>query len=556
MIRKVVIRNFKRFGEVAFDLPGHIVLAGPNNTGKTTMLQAIAAWGLALNRWKERNHFQRHGPKSGYPAQPITRRDFSAVPLRAFDLLWNEREYKNPIEIELQVVSDRALPGIAMEFVPDSTEQIYVRPRGDAEPGLLQSIDIRTVFVPPMTGLGTDEPVYQRPYLDRLLGQGKPGDMLRNLLVEAHLSGMAWPALQNSIKRLFNYELQPPDAAGALIRAEYCERVGGPKFDIASAGSGFQQVLMLLAFLHTRPASVLLLDEPDAHLHMILQDAIFEELRAVAVCQRSQLVLATHSEVIINSVDPNELCVILDKPRLLASNEERRTLILSLSILSNTDIMQALESPGVLYTEDYTDLDILRSWATVLKHPAAETLNKCFWKKTVVESREGAKGIQAKDHYDALALLRADLPGVSLIDGDARATIQATPITGRGLQRLRWKRYEVESYLFHPEALARFVAYKIGGEGGAERAKLNLEALNKYLQDNLPPAVIREPLGEHEYLNVTKARTKLIPPALDAAGLTGFPYTSYSEIAAFMKPEEIHPEVKEKLDAIQKAFNL
>ena len=48
MITRVVIRRFKRFDEVAFDIPGHIVLAGPNNTGKTTLLQAIAAWDLAF----------------------------------------------------------------------------------------------------------------------------------------------------------------------------------------------------------------------------------------------------------------------------------------------------------------------------------------------------------------------------------------------------------------------------------------------------------------------------------------------------------------------------
>ena len=46
-------------------------------------------------------------------------------------------------------------------------------------------------------------------------------------------------------------------------------RVPRPVLDIASAGSGFQQVLMLLAFLNTRTGSpCCLLDEPDAHLHM------------------------------------------------------------------------------------------------------------------------------------------------------------------------------------------------------------------------------------------------------------------------------------------------
>jgi hypothetical protein len=150
-----------------------------------------------------------------------------------------------------------------------------------------------------MTGLMIDEPVYQRPKLDHTLGQARPGEVLRNLLVEASLSDSAWPALSGSIQRLFGYELLVPDASGAHILAEYRQRPGGPRFDVASAGSGFQQVLMLLTFLHTRPASVLLLDEPDAHLHVLLQDAIYGELRAAAAARRSQLVIATHSEVLI-----------------------------------------------------------------------------------------------------------------------------------------------------------------------------------------------------------------------------------------------------------------
>ena len=49
MIRAVTIRRFKRFEEVTFELTGrHVVLAGPNNMGKTTILQAIAAWSLAF----------------------------------------------------------------------------------------------------------------------------------------------------------------------------------------------------------------------------------------------------------------------------------------------------------------------------------------------------------------------------------------------------------------------------------------------------------------------------------------------------------------------------
>lgn len=547
MINHVTIRNFKRFREVTFDLPGHIVVAGPNNTGKTTLLQAIAAWGLALNRWKQLEDRHKHG--TAYVRAPLARQAFSAVPLRGFDLLWTDRSARTPIEIVVR--SDRGWT-VGMEIIPDSTEQVYVRPMSDADQNALQDDDLmETVYIPPMTGLSTDEPVYRRPKVDQLLGQGKPGEIIRNLLVEAHQSEEAWSELSKCIDRMFRYEILPPDATGADIIAEYRERPGGPRLDVASAGSGFQQVLMLLTFLHTRGKSVLLLDEPDAHLHIILQDVIFSELHTVALKKKSQLIVATHSEIIINSVEPRLLCAMLATPRLLDSVADQASLVSALKVLTPIEIMEAVDAPGVMYLEGHTDLSILREWARILNHPALETLTtKLFWQATNFETRFGAKGKKSKEHYDALQLIKK-IPGLELIDGDAHPDIQ-DKVTGEGLQRLRWRRYEIESYLIHPNALERYVEKIVGNEAAAP----HIADLRKYLEDNFPPAAIRDPLGDHAFLNSTKARTEILPPMLAAAGLPGVPYTEYHEIAAVMLPEEIHPEVTEKLNGIQKAFGL
>jgi predicted ATPase len=544
MIRKLVIRRFKRFYEETFEFPGHVVLAGPNNTGKTTVLQAIAAWELALNRWRELNDFQKYDGE--YVKAPLARHDFVAVPLRKFDLLWNERKYRQeePIEIEMQW---GRLWKITMELIPDTTEQIYVRPKADADPKKLRAAKLQTVYVPAMTGLAIGEPIYQPAFHRLILGQGKPGDIIRNLLLEAHLVSGKWNELESAIKRFFGIEILPPNAKSAYILAQYRSHPQSAKLDITNAGSGFMQVLMLLTFLHTRPASVLLLDEPDAHLHLILQDAIYSELRSVAARQRSQLIIATHSEVFINSVEPRELCHLFIQPKLVKTTQERAKLVKSLGIITNTDIMLAESAPGVFFVEGHTDIAILREWARILGHPAYETLNHLFWKPTVSDRRLGAPGISAKDYYDALTMICDDLPGLELIDGDGNPRLPKRPMTGRGLQRLQWQRYEIESYLVHPAALERFVKKEADG---------NLDALRQYFEDNYPPPFIRDPLHDYPFLIGTKARTQLIPPALHEAGLSGIPYTRYHEIAAVMLPEEIHPEVIEKLDAIQKAFRL
>ena len=154
-ITRVVIRNFKRFSNEVFDLSGHVVFAGPNNSGKTTLLQAIATWRLALARWRELNDYRRHG--GAYTKAPIARQAFYSVPLRAFDLLWHQRGSKEKIEIEVTCDNLR----IPVEIISDSSEQVYVRPLRDVPPEWLTNSDNspQPVFIPAMTGLGTEEPV-------------------------------------------------------------------------------------------------------------------------------------------------------------------------------------------------------------------------------------------------------------------------------------------------------------------------------------------------------------------------------------------------------------
>ena len=176
-----------------------------------------------------------------------------------------------------------------------------------------------------------------------------------------------------------------------------------------------------------------------------------------------------------------------------------------------------------------------------------------MWKPVVFHAQEGRPGITARDHYRALQIACKDgLPGLELRDGDARPEISNTEITGTGLQRLRWRRYEIESYLVHPDALARFVEAVVG----TDSAGPHIENMLVYWRGAFPPDVVTNPLADHEYLVEAKARTRLIAPLLEAAGLHGLPYTRYHEIAQVMLPEEIHPEVVEKLDAICHAFGV
>jgi ABC-type transport system involved in cytochrome c biogenesis ATPase subunit len=551
MIRGITLRRFKRFADVTVPVSDHIVLAGPNNTGKTTVLQAVAAWSLAFNSWKQLNDFNSR--RGGYTTAPISRESFAAVPLRSFDFLWRERQYGAFIEIEL--LHDGLGP-VAMEFHYDTTEQIKVRPALSVKPDILKQLSFDATFVPAMSGLTPREAPYANiATIDALLAQSRPGDVLRNLLVIAHRDDAAWQRLTRAVQRMFNVDLQAP-TQGAWIVAEYKAVGSNHLLDIASAGSGFQQVLMLLALLHTRPGRVLLMDEPDAHLHLFLQDTIYSELRSAAAQQNSQLIIATHSEVVINSVDARELCLMYGQPRLLANDAERAKLVGGLSGLSHSDLMMADAAQGILYVEDYTDLEILREYAKVLDHqPAIRLLSqRLMWKAMQAALPDGLGEFKPQQHWDMLKLVNPQLLAVELLDGDSKnkadERVSGAPDV---LQRLRWQRYEIESYLLHPDLLSRFVERLVGA--GAAVDSLRAEMLAVFQADYL--ANPSEPIAlVASYLKREPASKTTIPGLLQAAGIHGFEKRRMHEIAALAKPEELDPEVRQKLDLICRAFGV
>ena len=101
MIRKVIIRNIKKFGQQEFEIPKHLVIAGPNNSGKTTVLQAVAAWSEIAVQWLDKYPNPAKGPDGNYPDIDISIEYFYSIPLADFDHLWRDKHVKLPASVWL-----------------------------------------------------------------------------------------------------------------------------------------------------------------------------------------------------------------------------------------------------------------------------------------------------------------------------------------------------------------------------------------------------------------------------------------------------------------------
>jgi predicted ATPase len=558
MITQVEVKNYKIFENQIFDLGQHVVLAGPNNSGKTTLLQAISVWNMSLQKWKaERSLGSKAKQRAGVP---ITRKDFTAIPVRELKHLWTNastalrqeelgegQRLGQPRILEITIRGkngDGVSWELPLEFHYQNSELISVKPPLNLIDNLPDpALNLSIVHVPPFSGIGVEETRYDRPYQDLLIGQGKPGDILRNLLLEVYQKKdkKDWSDLCFKVENIFGYKLLPPEYEGRpFIRGipKGRGKDGLPTLDISSAGSGFNQVLLLLGFFYARPASILLLDEPDAHLHVILQKQIYDQLQDIASERQSQLIIATHSEVIIEDTSPDRILSFYNQPHLLIADAEKEQVREALKRLTAMDILLAEQANGVFYLEGETDFNLLRAWAKVLDHPSYRFFVETpFW-----HNNHGRHPREARAHFFALRAIRPDMSGYLLLDGDNR-DLPNREITAEGLVIGRWTRYEAENYLIHPAALYRYVEKKNGALFAAAGSNFLKESL-------LPGEVYNNPLGAHEYLNNTAASKAILPRFLQTSQLD-LRKNEYYRIAEQMKPEEVNLEVRQKLDEIE-----
>jgi hypothetical protein len=98
MLTRLIIRNFKRFGQIEIELGEAVVRIGPNNSGKTSALQALALWELGLRRWNEKRGGR--GAPEERPGVAINRRDLISVPVPSANLLWRDLHVRDVCEVD------------------------------------------------------------------------------------------------------------------------------------------------------------------------------------------------------------------------------------------------------------------------------------------------------------------------------------------------------------------------------------------------------------------------------------------------------------------------
>jgi hypothetical protein len=443
-----------------------------------------------------------------------------------------------------------------LEFYYANEESFYCRPlrgvNGGSSTRMVvpeEAAGVLVAFLPPMSGLAANETRLDQGAINVRVGEGQTAAVLRNLCYNVYTSKPElWKKLVEHIKTLFGSTLDPPRyiPERGELEMTYQEDV---QLDLSSSGRGLQQTLLLLAYMFANPNSVLLLDEPDAHLEILRQRQIYQLLTDVARTNGNQVIAASHSEVLLNEAAGRDLVIaFVGKPHAITDRGSQ--VMKSLEDIGFEQYYQADQTKWILYLEGSTDLAVLRAFAERLDHKSAKD---CLARPFV--HYVGNQPIEVLKHFHGLREAVGQLKGIAIFDQLERPLPDNLGATG-----LSWRKREIENYFCSPRTLEAYAAQS-GANAAAGPLFSEAEAQRRL-------AAMQESIAELETALKTlgkgsawDAGTKvsddfLTPLFQNYFKKLGIPNLmakrNFYELAFLVPLDEIDKEIHEKLDAIVK----
>ena len=491
-ISKIRIKNFKCFKDTTIKFEQHFnLIIGKNNSGKSTIFEAMRLWQLAFYRFlKERTHNKGSSFRSTHYFS-FTLNDLAFLRLNSFKRLFhtssnniliqitlneNDSSIDLPIEFTLTTEelnlrfslfiaktakeSDGSKRDLEITEKRKSASEIISKMIGKSQGSPLKNLVLIT-YISPIFQLPTNEPLYSKGYIREMLHQSRVANVLRNLIHPYAPKDYQIKAKQiedKNNKHLTNIEKQLDVILSGTIKtpelsftSDFKENedtnitiyannnVNNSKVELSQLGSGTINLLNILSVLAFGDSeginlNILLLDEPDSHLHSNHQIQLFKYLKDVSLEDNKQMFIITHNHELISCADKviyisggkqviqaipqSEYCKILED---MATNSDYYKVM-----VENNKLQEELLhiTKPTLYCEGSTDV-------TILKEAFRKLYNKELIGLDIIDGNS-ANRVAAK-----LSNANKDVYTFGLFDSDAEGLAQYNAFKNNGIVKTR-----------------------------------------------------------------------------------------------------------------------
>lgn len=576
MIKRVVLRNYRGFEEHVVPFGIDNIVVGHNNAGKTSLVEALRLIGLVSVR----------ALGSTYHKAPLwTKRPFTvkgvrpSLRLTGLDLATAIYQYREP---PAEIIAEFTNGVVIHVYVGEESKVfgvIYdargklVKSKGSASKAGIP----RVAVLPQLRPLLTEEHVLERDYVKGAAWSALAPTHFRNQLKLfpgeyvrfRRLLEQSWRGIR--IDRLSEVGPIGRRYFHLLVRCEDFVAEGG------SMGHGLQIWLQIIWFLvRAAKSPTIILDEPDVYLHPDLQRALARLLRK----RTGQTIMTTHSTEILDEVPPENILIInrrSDKSDFAPSLPAVQAVIDRMGSSHNIYLTRLWNSRRFLLVEG-KDVSILCVLHSLLfpqsKHsldaiPRLEMQGWGNWQYAIGsgEAMRNAVG----ESISVYCVLDSDyhLEGdIEKREADARR---------RRINLHIWAYKEIENYLLHAQAITRLIrarSDKALPEGIETKIQERIQVLSEDAKDEaecaIADALQLANKGWTAGRAMKDARKELAKRVKNRGTLSacvsgkrilsrlsdwskreyGVSFGAVA-VARSMLPEDIHPEMKEALEAIE-----
>jgi len=365
-IKRLWLRRMKGFEEFEVSFSDFNVLVGPNNCGKSTLLQAVD---LCFRLMQYHVEFQK-----GTLVEPRAGRRLleEMLPVaNQTDFWFNGRtrlgNERIPVTIGIELQDGPQFEFEIKRLWGGINSRMTELPEGMSEDKVKSILSQRPILVPSSFGVVKREEFRTPARIEMLSLTGHHNEILRNnLRTLSNESPEAYEELQEQLERHFggtigeiDFRLEEDQYIDLLYREE------GHEHDVFSAGGGFLQVLQMLTYLYLRPG-IVLLDEPDSHLHSSLQRLVVDLLDSLNRHDKVQVIIATHSKEIINYVDASYILPVSRENKVAHALEHHSSvlpILQDLGAVDNADLAALTASKRCVFVEGPSDKKMLARYA-------------------------------------------------------------------------------------------------------------------------------------------------------------------------------------------------
>lgn len=299
-LSSIAVGHFRRLQSVSINLGRLNVLVGGNNAGKSSLLQAI--------------HF---GVSVATAARSVGRETFTQdtllyCPSSDFTQLRHGDPYQNQSRFGTFKFSAKN----AASALVDYNVSVY-RAKNAGNVGCRRSGDLRlgltltdptqpfSIYVPGLAGVPRVEEYRSEGVVRRGVAGGDANLYLRNVLFLIKEKGKL-PGLLQHMRQVFpgfaidvSFDNVTDVEIGVRVSTS---AMGGRLCPIDLAGTGVLQALQIFSYVTLFEPSVLLLDEPDSHLHPSNQVLLAKALVAASKDFETQIIVSTHSRHLVDAL--------------------------------------------------------------------------------------------------------------------------------------------------------------------------------------------------------------------------------------------------------------